>query len=343
MVKKRIIAAVLAACCALGAVSCTKKEKGGSEGGGSAQQNTASVNKEPTTAAENDINAYITVKDVSPAMWKVTDKETGNSLYMLGTMHMVAEDSFYLPDYVTEVYEKCDGVAVEYNMNDIMQDTSQMAGFYSRMMYTDGTTIKDHISEETYEKARNFMKRNFMYNDMMDTYTAGFWATEIEMASVMMLKNITQKGVDYTFMSMADNDGKKIINIETVEDQAAAMTAFTDELADFMMNELIDSADDTVEYTKSFAAQYDLWASGDIDALDEGESATGIPKELADDYAHYLDVVIYERNEGMADKAEEYLKEGKNYFFMVGAGHFAGNKGIDDILEARGYMVERVA
>ena len=45
----------------------------------------------------------------------------------------------------------------------------------------------------------------------------------------------------------------------------------------------------------------------------------------------------------MSPKAEEFIKNGDNYFFMVGAAHFAGDKGVDDILKEKGYTVERVA
>ena len=55
-----------------------------------------------------------------------------------------------------------------------------------------------------------------------------------------------------------------------------------------------------------------------------------------------MDVILYKRNKGMAEKAEEYLKNGDNYFFMVGGAHFAGDKGVDDILKEKGYIVERV-
>ena len=32
-------------------------------------------------------------------------------------------------------------------------------------------------------------------------------------------------------------------------------------------------------------------------------------------------------------------KEGKNYFFMVGSAHYAGDKGVDDLLADMGYTV----
>ena len=40
----------------------------------------------------------------------------------------------------------------------------------------------------------------------------------------------------------------------------------------------------------------------------------------------------------MAEKLRIY-KDGKNYFFMVGALHFSGDKGVDDLLEDMGYKL----
>ena len=351
MYSKRIIAVLAAVSCAACAVSCTGRSGGGKVGSTdpaavetSVQQETeTAAATEAASAAENDINAYATVKEATPAMWKVTDENTGHELYMLGTMHMVTDDTFPLPDYIMDVYENCDGIAVEYDVNSVMSDFEQMKDFYAKLIYSDGTTVKDHISNETYEKAKAFMAENMFYNNMMDSYNAGFWETEIEVAAMMKMKNINEKGVDAAFLSLAEKDGKKIVNVESLDIQAKALNAATDDLADYMIKQVIDSTEDMSVYTESFARQYDLWASGDIDALDQSNVENEIPKELNDDYAAYLDVVLYGRNERMADKAEEFLKNGDNYFFMVGAAHFAGSRGVDDLLQQRGYKVERVA
>ncbi|MBO5105021.1 MAG: TraB/GumN family protein, partial [Ruminococcus sp.] len=68
-----------------------------------------------------------------------------------------------------------------------------------------------------------------------------------------------------------------------------------------------------------------------------------LPADLQDDYADYMDVMLYNRNKGMADKASEFLKEGKNYLFMVGSAHYAGDRGVDDLLEEMGYTVEKIS
>lgn len=52
--------------------------------------------------------------------------------------------------------------------------------------------------------------------------------------------------------------------------------------------------------------------------------------------------MLTDRNKGMADKAEEYMNDGKKVFFMAGAAHMYGDDGIVQLLKDRGYTVERV-
>ena len=355
MYTKRFIAAVMAVCCLLSAFSCTKNDK---------EENKENVAEENTTAAETteaveedqddtdddaedeetvNITDYVTVEKATPAMWKVTDPETGNELYMLGTMHMITEDTFPLPDYIMDIYNKCDGIAVEYDISELMSDMQQMQDFYSKMVYSDGTTVKDHISADTYEKLKKYMTENYMYNDMMDSYTAGFWATQVESVAIADIGKMDTNGVDARFIEMAQDDNKEVISLETIDIQAKALTAASDELSDYMISDTIDKALDKPSYTKDFAEMYDVWASGDVDSLDIESDMDELPDDLKDDYAEYYEIVLYDRNIGMADKAEEFLKNGRNCFFMVGAAHFAGGKGVDDLLEAKGYKVERVS
>ena len=68
-----------------------------------------------------------------------------------------------------------------------------------------------------------------------------------------------------------------------------------------------------------------------------------IPEELKGDYDEYKKTMLDDRNKGMADKAEELLKEGKNCLFMVGALHYSEDVGVDNLLEAKGYKVEKIA
>ena len=53
-------------------------------------------------------------------------------------------------------------------------------------------------------------------------------------------------------------------------------------------------------------------------------------------------ILLDDRNQNMAQKAAQYIKEGKNCLFMVGAAHYSGENGVDNLLENMGFVVEKV-
>lgn len=289
-----------------------------------------------------DINDYITVDTPTPALWKATDPDSGNELYLMGTIHVVSEEKFSLPDYILDVYENSDGIAVEYDVREL-ENMSVLQDMLQYMIYADGTKISDHISDEAYEAGKSCLKDMGMYSGMLDVYMPGFWLNQIEVMTMMSIENLSENGVDSKFIDMAAEDGKEIINIETLEIQAGAMVGYPDDYADYCLKTLPDEIGDLEGLAESLGQLYDMWASGKIDEMEDiSDESADIPDDLLDSYNEYNEKMIYSRNAGMADRAAEFLENGDNYFFMVGSLHFAGDRGVDDLLEAKGYTVERI-
>lgn len=307
--------------------------------------------EEDTTAAKTDdkkdgtsidINDYITAETTEPALWKATDPDTGNELYLMGTIHVLSEEKFSMPDYLLDVYENSDGIAVEYDIREL-EKISVAQELLMNMVYTDGTTISDHISEEAYEAGKTALSELGMYASALDVYMPGFWVNQIETIAMTTFKNLSTDGVDSRFLDMAAEDGKEIVSIETLEIQAQAMVGYSDEYADYCLRQIPEDLENLEETAEALGQLYDMWATGDMDGLEVLANDTeGIPEDLLDDYAAYNDIMLYKRNEGMADKAAEFIENGDNYFFMVGALHFAGDKGVTALLEDKGYTVERL-
>ncbi len=351
MKKSKILCAFLAALTALSMAGCGDKESS------SEKVRTTTTNSEALTAnvvettaasdkSENDaavdINDYITVDTPTPALWKATDPESGNELYLMGTIHIVSEDKYSLPDYIMDVYDNCDGIAVEVDPNKL-KDMKILQEYLSYLVYTDGTTVKDHISEESYEIAKECFEDMGMYNEVLDAYTAGFWLSQIESTAILSLKNVSSEGVDARLAAMAAKEGKEVVDIENLEIQASAANAYPDAYADFCFKSIKEEFEDPSVIAESLGTLYDLWASGKVDEMLEMDDETDeLPEELIDDYNEYMEKMVYERNEGMAERAAEFLENGDNYFFMVGSLHFAGTRGVDDLLADMGYTVERV-
>ena len=345
MSRIRFFAAVSAALIAFSAVSCSHKINVNDDTDnsvtttvtGEGEKETASDDK---NKAADDINSYIKVKQAKPAMWKVTDTKTGNEIYMLGMLRFATEYTFAMPDYVNDIYNKCSGIAIELNMADVPQD--QLEEFYTHWIYTDGTTIQDHISKETYKTAREYLTENLYYNELAENNIANGWASQVNAVAISKVKGLIFETLDTSFTGKAKLDGKDIVGLEDIMTQLKGIDACSDELSDFMISDTIRRGNDIAAFTANLADQHDSWAKGDVDALAEELYWGDRPHDLDDDYEAYLKVNLYDRNESMAEKAEDFLKNGDKYLIIVGVTHFSGEKGVDDILKEKGYKVERV-
>lgn len=347
MSKKGFFAALTAVLFAYSAASCDNELHVDERPRSSVQETTAAEGEKGTQSAEtntiaNDINSYITVKESKPALWKVTDTNTGTELYMFGMVYFMTDNTLPLPDYVMDAYKKSDTIAVEYDMSNMAQDMEKMQEFYSHMVYTDGTTITDHISEETYNKARDYLSKNFFYNNMMDGYSASFWASQVNSVAVGNVKNLIMETLDSRFVSMAKMENKKIVSLADADSQLKAMDASTDELSDFMISDTIRRAENVSGFTKNLADQYEYWAKGDVDPLSEELYWLDRSSDLDDDYEAYLDATLYQKNRDFSARIKEMLANGESPFVIVNVTCFSGDKGIDDMLAAEGYKVERV-
>lgn len=309
---------------------------------------TTTVNSE---GFDININTYITQHKAYPPMWKVTDK-SGNSIYMLGTMHLATEYTFPLPDEVYDVYDKSDGVAVEYDIKSLQSNLNEAMKITKPLMYTDGTTIKDHISEEAYNIGKEKIKNYGMWNETFNYLKPSYWLDVMQSMSVNSIQGISEDGVDMTFINKAYEDNKPVISIETLETQGELLGMYSDAMVEFILLNDSESLDCTEETVKQMAELYNVWASGDLDKTLElaGYDETtvdlsgtdDIPEELLKEASGYDKILLDNRNKVMVDRAEEFMRNGNNYLYMVGTLHYLGENGIINLLENDGYTVERV-
>lgn len=377
MKNKKIICAFLSAFLCVTAVSCgdSKENSGESQSETETQTKAETTTEQETTTQESepeteavtteettepetqaqanvsaygtmaDLTKYVTDTEVTPPLWKVTDPETNNELYIMGTIHVLPNTFTDFPDYVMDIYENSDGVAVEYDISKIQTDIRALMAYQQMFLYDDGSVITDHISDETYQKAKDYFESIGAYSPELDQFSAGYWYNQITNVMLLRLENLSTTGVDSTFVENAKNDGKEVVNIENLEIQVNAVDGYSDELVDYLLSEVIDEIDEIDECAESLGELYNCWATGNVDEMleNELEETEELPEDLKDDYADYMDIMLYNRNKGMAEKASEYLKDNKNYLFMVGSLHYAGDKGVDDLLAEMGYTVEKIA
>jgi uncharacterized protein YbaP (TraB family) len=153
-------------------------------------------------------------------------------------------------------------------------------------------------------------------------------------------------GVDEYFLKKAREDNKEIIDVESFEFQLNLTNSFSDRLYEIMIENCIDNYDKQIDETKKL---YKIWKNGDskelLVLLDNELTEEDLKKlseediKLVKDYNYKL---LDERNIGMKDKLIEFFNNDKKVFFMVGAAHLVGEKGIANLLVQEGFTVTQV-
>lgn len=284
--------------------------------------------------------------DITPAMWKVTG-ENGGTVYFLGSMHALTEDCYPLPDEIMDAYNSSDSLAVECDIFDYQNDMDAQMDLVIGMMYSDGTTISDHIDADLYESAKQLLSDAGMYSPFYDYYNVILWQSLIEIAMLEETGIDSTYGIDMNLLTMAHEEGKNIIEIESVEMQSEILYGQPDEFNQFMLETYVYYFEDQCD---ELLISYEKWCDGTLGEYMESEEEIDpeeyeeieITEELEAMIDSYNKQLLDDRNVGMAQKAIEMIENGENVFYVVGAAHFYGETGIIKLLEDAGYIMEPV-
>lgn len=276
--------------------------------------------------------------EITPLFYKISDKNN-TTIYLLGSIH-AADDTIYpLNDTIMNSFNDSDYLAVEVDTLSLQNNFDLSLKLAEKMMYNDSTTIKNHIGDELYNKMVNFLKEKKSYSSLYDNYKPVFFESLFENLIIndAMLKS--ESGIDMYFLSLASENNKKILEVESAEFQYNLLLNTPLELDKIMIEEYIDNYDLNVSQMKDL---YELWKKGDKEQLEnilinsESQNVTEEEKKLMENYNKSL---IIDRNYGMANVLENYFEKKQNVFCVVGLGHVIGDEGIINLLQKRGYDV----
>ncbi len=263
-------------------------------------------------------------------LWEVEVK--GEKSYILGSIHMLKKSSFPLKKELETGFDNCNFLVVEAdisteNMGEILRVTMEKSG------YKDGTKLKDHISPETFNLAKKRMDELNMSIDYFKNFKPWFLSMSITSMELMKLGFDPNIGVDKYFLNKAEE--KKILELEGIPFQIGIFDNFSDKENDMFLLSSLKEADSLGE---NVDAMVTAWQSGDIKALSKMVTENRSDEaELEDIFA----ILIDKRNLSMSVKMEKWLNEGGRYFFVVGAAHLVGEKGIINLLREKGFKLNQ--
>ena len=285
-------------------------------------------------------------------LWKVTNGE--NTLYLLGTVHVDRSNVYPFHKSLRAALASAQTVIFELDFND----QEGLAEFAAMQTYSDGTTLKDHISPELYASTVQVFADLGMSEEAVAAYKP--WALANSLMSLATQDETTTgapMAIDLYLNSAAVNAGKQIDAVETYAFQCSIFDTLSPEYQEAYLAGYVNLAliDDTLEMTeeqkkelqeameyqeKQMDAMMETWKAGDAAAFEESFDKAAV-LESTDELNSRL---FTDRDPNMIEYAAKLLeREGENTFFLaVGAGHMVDPGGIVGGLRALGYTVEEL-
>lgn len=261
-------------------------------------------------------------------LWSATKGES--QIYLLGSIHTATKEMYPLDSQIEQSFKKC-----QYLVLETLPDSIDMMEMLSIVSYADGSTLKDHISEESYKTIQTLAQKHDIgqqYFDMLKPWYAIMMLTILEMGDVGIKP---EYGIDTYFQKKAKETDKTICQLETPTEQLrylSLMDGVSDDYIQFNISEMTTSIEEINEMVKA-------WKNGD------GESLIAKINQQEKEYPEIKKInekIIGERNKNMAKRIDTMLKKQGDYFIIVGAGHLLGEGSVIEILSKQGYEFTRM-
>jgi GumN protein. len=292
-------------------------------------------------------------------LWEIKYGE--NTAYLLGSIHAANYDIYPFSSKMLNAFAKSDVLCVEADILNLSSAETYLKYIY----YTDGSTLKDHVSEETYQKAVEvgaifglteevvaLLKPWYLYLTFSNYLTTA--SSNVEELSLAQ-----SLGIDVKFLTDAYLSGKPIVELENVEYQLEVLDSFSDDLEELLLAITLEafysagqSNDTILNDVYEMALKY--WHDGDVEGfmkdIAPSLSSSELPELNEEDekllslLKEYNTKLLTERDKRMAEKIDQFLKaEGSTtYFIVVGSNHYIGDHSVIDILKDMGYEINQI-
>ncbi len=272
--------------------------------------------------------------DAKSILYKVSSQNS--TVYVLGSIHLAKPELYPLDQAIEKAYAASDALIVELDPGSphslkIMQDVMMQEG-----LYPPGKSLKSELTPETYKMLEVYLQQTGLSLEIMEPMRPWTVMLQLSVMEMMRLGYTPELGIDNHFLQLAKHDKKRVLEIESAEEQMALLSKNDKAFQDLMLRYTLESMHETEPLLDQM---FISWKEGDAAAL-----ATIVDSSLVVDprLTEIYDLLITKRNYKMATKIEEFLQTDKVYFVVVGAGHVVGEEGIVALLQKAGYVIRQL-
>lgn len=263
-------------------------------------------------------------------LWKISGNGLKKPSYLFGTIHMLCEDDAVLSDSLKNVIKNVKEVYFEVDLDNMFE----MLGVMSKMKMQGDTTLQDLLSEDDYEKVKNYFetKGSMLPFSMIETYKPMLAASTLQQGGLPCESTAMMEQV---IMQEAKQYDKPIKGLESMGYQASVLDKIPYKLQADQLVSYIDNANKGDGEDKELNEMLNAYRTQNLKKLEE------MLMKSDPSISNYTDVLLYNRNENWVKKLKELLPQ-KSILIAVGAGHLPGKRGCITLLRNEGFKVTPV-
>ncbi|WP_059103434.1 TraB/GumN family protein [Shouchella shacheensis] len=268
-------------------------------------------------------------------LWKVVNGET--TLYVQGIIHLGHENFYPLATEIEEAYASADVILPEIN---VMKPEVNEEEINKLALFGKGTTLDQVLSEAYIKKLSDIFEIQGLSLVKFNKYQP--WYIESLLGAFIRGKSdlAPEHGVDLYFLKRALEDGKEIIELETVEEQYNVFSGYSMDTQVQMLENMIQTYEQQADWINQLGYN---WVHSNSDSGRE-TLINIVSNDLERVNGEYQKEMNDTRNINMANKLDDILKNdsGQTYFVIVGSGHTVIDPSVPSELKGKGYEIEHI-
>ncbi len=260
-------------------------------------------------------------------LWKVT--RDGHASWLYGTLHVGKPTWRRFGPQINAALRATDLLALEIDPGDpaLLEALSDIPSPAS-------------LPEALQARLKQAFERACVASESMAALHPVLQASSLTVLEARWLGLDPAYSMEQLLAASARTSGRRIVSLETVAQQKAALVPADAEEALSVLDQTLAQLEDS-SGRRVLGKLATAWEKGDLAALEDYEAWCECATTEAE--KTFMRKLNDERNPPLADGIEAQHKAGKRVFAAVGALHMTGPQSLPKLLQARGFKVERIA
>ena len=262
----------------------------------------------------------------SPAPFLFEVKGERATHYLLGSVHLLPPTAMPPPPALDAAYAATRLLVVETDL-DALATPELQARMLGAAREDRAGGLEAQVGKKLFGKLQARAKALGMPTPVCAELRAWFCALTLELYPLQQAQFAVTYGIDQRYFSLAREDGRAVVSLETPEFQVALFAQMPEALSKQMLAATLDEATSRSQDPEELLR---VWRAGDLDALDD------VVRDMRKRYPELYARILADRTRAWVAPLAERLTQDVPMLVVVGAAHLPGTDGLLALLKARG-------